>query len=277
MDGLALLLGILTIICVLVIVGLNFINIHQKVEEGFVEKPKEKASEIELKIKAIISPLVVPEICPLFKSIRDTSFKNEKAGSSLSDAEIKKKVEDGLALKIPGGALPCPLVVYPRPGSTDLDWLDFLQKFPKDFGARIVFMAIYARDFLGTTETTLKAALSGNGTPPVADTESFTVCTPDLATSRRAEQAKKPAESCILPEDLSPQQIDKAVTELLKDIVANKSTLLKEKKIDPKIDILPLIQKAKESLRYITKKGDEAQNGTIAMDAPIQDPKRPSS
>jgi hypothetical protein len=236
MDGLALLLGILTFICILVIIGLNLINIYQKVEEGFAEQ-KETASPIELKIKAIISPMIVPEICPLFKSIRDTSFKNEKTGSSLSDAEIKKKVEDGLALKIPGGALPCPLVVYPRPGSTDLDWLDFLQKFPKDFGARIVFMAIYAKEFLGTTETTLKAALSGNGTPPIPDTESFTVCTPDLATSRRAEQAKKPAESCVLPEDLSPQQIDTAVTELLKDIVANKSTLLKEKKIDPKINI----------------------------------------
>jgi hypothetical protein len=276
MDGLALLLGILTIICILVIIGLNLINIFQKVEEGFVEK-KETASPIELKIRAIISPMVVPEICPLFKSIRDTSFKNEKTGSSLSDVEIIRKVEAGLALKIPGGALPCPLVVYPRPGSTDLEWLDFLQKFPKDFGARIVFMAIYAKEFLGTTETTLKAALSGNGTPPVADTESFTVCTPDLATTRRAEQAKKPAESCILPEDLSPEQIDKAVTELLKDIVANKSTLLKEKKIDPKINIMPLIAKAKQSLAYISKKGEEAQNGTIEMDAPIQNPKRPSS
>lgn len=202
--------------------------------------------------------------------------KNEMAGENGATAqEAEKRVEASLAIKIPGGALPCPLVKYPRAGATDLDWLDFIQKVPTDFGARVVFMAIYAKEFLADKEKILKDTLSGDVTVPMPE-EGFVVCTPDLADTRRAERSKKSAESCTLPEDLTPEQISEAITLVLKQLVSKKNTLLKEKKIDPLIDILPLIKAATKSAAYINKKSEEAQSGTLQMDGPIKNPERPS-
>jgi hypothetical protein len=53
-------------------------------------------------------------------------------------------------------------------------------------------------------------------------------------------------------------------------------TALKEKKIDPLLDIRPLIKAATKSAAYINKKSEEAQNGTLQMDGPIKNPERPS-
>jgi hypothetical protein len=192
-------------------------------------------------------------------------MKNAKAGQDISDQEAAKRVDADLAIKISGGALPCPLLKYPKAGSSDLDWLDFLQKVPSDFGARVVLMAVFAQGFLATTEQTMKLALSGNGTPPVA--EGFAICSPDVADSRRSE---KKDSTCTLPEDLSPAQIKEAVTKLLKDLVGNKTTILKSKKIDPLLDIKPLITQAKASAAYLSKKSEQAQNGNLQMEGSIK-------
>ena len=265
-DPLTLLLVALSCIFLIILVGMNSINCLQ-VSEGF-EAPKAQApSNIEVQIRAVLDEMDSKEICPLYTVIRSNMLKNEKAGQDISDQEAKNRVEAALAIKIPGGALPCPLFTYPKAAS-DLEWLDFLQKIPVDFGARVVLMAIYAQGFLADKENILKDALSGNGTPPVSD--GFAVCTPDLADSRRAEKQKVKGESCTLPEDLSPAQIQEAITKLLKDLVANKNTVLKTKKIDPTIDIKPLLTQAKASAAYITKKSEQAQSGTLQMDGPIK-------
>jgi hypothetical protein len=245
---------------------MNIVNSFQVIpqEEGFKNAPQ---SDIEVQIRTVLSQMDSDELCPLYKTIRSNMAKNEKAGQDITDQEVNKRVEAALAIKIPGGALPCPLLVYPKAGSSDLDWLDFLQKVPSDFGARVVLMAVYAQGFLADKEKLLKDALSGNGTPPISD--GFTVCSPDVADSRRAEQKNKDT-SCTLPEELSPEQIKEAVTKLLKDIVAKKTTILKAKQIDPLIDIKPLLTQAKASAEYVTKKSEQAQNGTLQMDAPIQ-------
>jgi hypothetical protein len=75
---------------------------------------------------------------------------------------------------------------------------------------------------------------------------------------------------------LTPEQIHEAIAVILKQLVSQKNTLLKEKKIDPLIDILPLIKAATKSAAYINKKSEEAQNGTLQMDGPIKNPERPS-
>jgi len=241
--------------------------------DGFQDVAKAGAEE---QIRAVLDPMIVPEICPLYTTIRTNMKKNEMAGENGATAqEAEKRVEASLAIKIPGGALPCPLITYPRSGASELDWLDFIQKVPTDFGARVVFMAIYAKEFLADKEKILKDTLSGDITVPMPE-EGFVVCTPDLADTRRAERSKKSAQSCTLPEDLTPEQIHEAIAVILKQLVSQKNTLLKEKKIDPLIDIRPLIKAATKSAAYINKKSEQAQSGTLQMNAPIKNPERPS-
>ena len=277
MDGLAILIGVLTFLFLLALLYMNYNNAKQEAKvigvDGFQDVAKAGA---EAQIRAVLDPMIVPEICPLYTTIRANMKKNEMAGENPATAqEAEKRVEANLAIKIPGGALPCPLVKYPRAGASELDWLDFIQKVPTDFGARVVFMAIYAKEFLADKEKILKDTLSGDVTVPMTE-EGFVVCTPDLADTRRAERSKKSAESCTLPEDLTPEQIHEAIAVILKQLVSQKNTLLKEKKIDPLIDIRPLIKAATKSAAYINKKSEEAQSGTLQMNAPIKNPERPS-
>lgn len=267
-SGLGILLVVLSIVFFIVLMGMNSINsvytktVTETSIDGFAD-----VSQIEVKIRAVLDEMDSKDLCPLFAVIRTNMIKNAKAGQDISDQEAAKRVEADLAIKIPGGALPCPLLTYPKTGSSDLEWLDFLQKVPSDFGARVVLMAVFAQGFLATTEQTMKLALSGNGTPPVA--EGFAICSPDVADSRRAEKQNK-GSACTLPEDLGPDQIKEAVTKLLKDLVGNKTTILKSKKIDPLIDIKPLITQAKVSAAYLSKKSEQAQNGDLEMEGTIK-------
>jgi len=266
MDGLHILIASLTFVFLILVVGMNVINTLEVPyhNDGFVDI--QKVSSIEIQIRKVLDKMDSADLCPLYQTIRSNMAKNEKTGKDITDQEVNSRVEASLALKIPGGALPCPLLRYPKKGSTDLDWLDFLQKVPSDFGARVVLMAIYAEGFLADKEQILKDALSGKGTVPVSD--GFTVCSPDLATSRRAEKTKKES-ACVLPENLTPEQIQEEVTSLLKTLVSKKNTILKEKKIDPTIDIAPLIVKSNASAKYINVKSEQAKSGELEMDAPI--------
>ena len=267
-SGLGILLVVLSVVFFAILMGMNSINsVYTKVPteisiDGFAD-----VSQTEVQIRAVLDEMDSKDLCPLFAVIRTNMIKNAKAGQDISDQEAAKRVEADLAIKIPGGALPCPLLTYPKAGSSDLEWLDFLQKVPSDFGARVVLMAVFAQGFLATTEQTMKLALSGNGTPPVA--ESFAICSPDVADSRRAEKQHK-GSSCTLPEDLGPDQIKEAVTKLLKDLVGNKTTILESKKIDSLVDIKPLITQAKVSAAYLSKKAEQAQNGDLEMEGTIK-------
>jgi hypothetical protein len=267
-SGLSILLVVLSMAFFIILMGMNSINsVYTKTPkkssiDGFAD-----VSQTEVQIRAVLDEMDSKDLCPLFSVIRTNMMKNAKAGQDISDQEAAKRVEADLAIKIPGGALPCPLLTYPKAGSSDLEWLDFLQKVPSDFGARVVLMAVFAQGFLATTEQTMKLALSGNGTPPVA--EGFAICSPDVADSRRAEKQNK-GSTCTLPEDLGPDQIKEAVTKLLKDLVGNKTTILKSKKIDPLLDIKPLITQAKVSAAYLSKKSEQAQNGDLEMEGEIK-------
>ncbi len=293
MDGIGLLLLVLTGLVIFTVFGLNFYSFYspgQVKEEGFetsvvdqstegVEAadagagaPEPKFASISTQIRAVLEPMIVPELCPLFTQIRETAKKNELAGPNPPTAqEAQKRVEADLAIKIPGGALPCPLVSWPKDSASDLEWLDWLQKIPKDFGARVVLMAIYAKEFLGKQEDNLKSALSGQAT---GQKEGYAdICTPDVIATRRAEAAKRQSESaaaaCILPEDMNPKQIQESVTKLLKELVATKTKVLRDKGIDPTIDVAPLIAEANKSGSYLKQQGAAAEQGTLSMDSPV--------
>jgi hypothetical protein len=268
--GLTILIGVLILISLFLIFSMNWNNYQSDLfpQEGFANAASSK-SDVERLVRKVLDDLTVEEICPLYDTIRKNMKKNEMSGPTpATAAEADRKVEANLAVKIPGGALPCPLLTYPREGATDLDWLDFVQKIPVDYGARIVFMAIFAKEYLGSTETLMKDALAGKGKIPEA--EGFAVCSPDVIDSRKADKLKNAkAQACEMPEDLNPEQIKEAVTLVLKQLVAEKTTVLTKKKIDPQIDILPLIKDATKSAVYLNEKGKEANEGNLQMTGTI--------
>ena len=51
--------------------------------------------------------------------------------------------------------------------------------------------------------------------------------------------------------------------------MAQKNTILKEKKIDPTVNIEELIKTATVSAKYIKEKSEQAKDGTLQMDGPI--------
>jgi hypothetical protein len=268
MNGLTVLFIVLSLLFVGLVLAMNVMNVTVP-EEGFADTDAApvEAPGLAPKIRAVLEPMTASsaELCALYSFLRQNGIKNAKAGPGdpISDAEAARKVEADFALQIEGGALQCPLLTYPKAGSTDLDWLDFLQKIPTDFGARIVFMALYARDTLKEQVTTLKNSLGeGFRSLNVAHTiEGFqAICTPAVAASRRANAA---VSSCTLPEDLSPQQIDQAATDLLKSLVAGKTAALTAKKINPTLDIAPIIKEANGYAAELKRYADKAQAGTL--------------
>jgi len=260
MDGLLLLFAVLFALFFGLVFGMNYLNV---MTEPFNDASAAAATaaatappSLEPKIRAVLEPMMASgnDLCALYAFLRETGIKNAKAGpsgSQLSDAEAARQVEAEYALQIDGGALPCPLLTYPKTGATDLDWLAFVQGIPKDFGARIVFMALYARDTLKEQLSKLKTSLG----------EGFqSICTPGLAASKRSAAT---VNSCTLPEDLTPEQMADAATEILKSLVAKKTSTLTAKKIDPTIDIGPIIKEANGYAAELKKYTQQAQDGTL--------------
>jgi hypothetical protein len=250
---------ILTLIFLLLLVGMLWKSHTEGFENPSPSKGVPQASKIQNEIRSVLDPMVTPyadDICSLFTSIRQTALKNEKAGQQISDAEAERRVEDQLKQKIPGGALPCPLLTYPKPGSGDIEWLDFLQKVPPDFGARVVLMAVYAKDTLQKYQTEVSSSFK----------ESFAdICTPDVAETRRAEKAKKAQQGCTLPEDAKPEDIESQVTSLLQKLVEQKQKILKEKGIDLQTDIGSLVTQAKQSQKFLQEQQTKIESGNVTI------------
>ncbi len=251
---------------------MNTMNVFSKKTEGFTsETPK---NPLSVQIKAVLDPMVAgaEDLCSVFNTVKSNMIKNEKTDSSISDQEAERRVINALTLKIPGGPLPCPLLQYPKDSSTDIEWLTWLQTIPSNFGARVVFMTIYTKDSLQNVTQELRDALQGKGNAATAVTEPFAVCPPDVAATRRAEKAKQGQDqaqnTCTLPEDAKPEDIQEQITSLLKKLVANKNQILKENNIDPNISLKPLLQEAKANQQYLEKQGKAAEAGTLEVNIP---------
>ena len=157
--------------------------------EGFTSADQESQPTLGTKIKKVLDPLAfytnpvqpegtpIPEgkdLCAIFDKVRQSHSQSIKGMStSMSDGELMKKVEAQLAIDIPGGALPCPLLQYPADTATDLEWLTWLQTIPSDFGARVVLMASYADKKLTFVAKSMKDALAGDVELPELSKESF--------------------------------------------------------------------------------------------------------
>ena len=273
MEGTSILLFGLTVLFLAIVLGMNLYNtwFFQVRSEGFQDVQAQPIQESPLapRIRAILDPMATPyakDLCAVYSTIRTTMQKNIKADKGVDDKEAIQQVDADLLTKIPGGALPCPLLQYPRAGSTDLQWLHWLQGIPKDFGARVVFMADYAKTFLGETKQQLEAALSGKPLEAFQD-----ICTPDVADTRRMEAAKKQTSNCILPENADPKTIANQVDSLLKQLVKEKDSILKAKNINPSQDIGPWIASAKQSAAWLDETAKRAESGDLINDVKISE------
>ena len=171
MDKLYLLFGILTTVFVLIVFGMNirdYYNARRK--EGFADPPP-MPSAIATKIKAFMDTFslnATPEgnpategatLCEIYADIRKAGIQKANSEGIEDNAAATAKVEATLKENIPGGALPCPLVQYPSNSATDEEWLAWFKAIPDDYGARIVFMVMYADESLPSSVEKIKDAL----------------------------------------------------------------------------------------------------------------------
>lgn len=279
MDGLSFLFGILTLLFLVAILGMNLANTSRQ-EEHFVDSGSMAKSEIASEIRETLDKLAFytspdgsdgstsdgSRLCMVMSLIRMSMAENEGVGQNLSDAEISKRVEATLSTAIPGGVLPCPLLQYPSDSATDLEWLTWLQTVPTDFGARVVLMAVYADVTITSVANKMKDALSGDINIP--SLQGFVdVCTPTTSEKKRSELEEK---NCSLPELLTPDQIKEAVTKLLKKLVSEKERILaKVAKENPltlgSIDVHAHIQSAIVAANYLNKQKQSLEAGTLTF------------
>ena len=283
MDGLSVLFGILTAIFIVVVFGTSILNslngsgpeltLGPVKTEGFAAP-----SSLQLEIRKVIDELALntdangkpitdgADLCRVFVQVRDSMRQSEAVGQSLSDAEITSRVEAQLAVAIPGGALPCPLVKYPSPSMSDNDWLSWLQDIPSDFGTRTILMAAYADKKLTEVAKQLKDALSGDITLPEINEGFAAICTPALAKQKRTAAA---AASCKLSDSATPAEIKEAATSILADMVAQRNALKLQKQNDPllaaamAVDVHTHVQNALRAMEYLNKQKDAAKSGTL--------------
>jgi hypothetical protein len=286
MDGLSILLGVLILIFFIVVFGMNFLNIKSITKkEGFANTKGKSHTAAEAKVRATLDTMAFynnpdasgntdgQELCSLFTLVRDTLAKNEAAGKKLDDSEIAKRVEASLDAKIPGGALPCPLLKYPSSDSTDIEWLSFVQSIPEDFGARVVLMARFADTEMTSVASQMQTLLGGKMTVPILPPitpetkEPFiNVCPPRIAGKKRDDQEQA---SCTLPENLSPDEILLAIDSVLENLVAKKNSILLANLIDPTTTIHGNIVNATKSAAYLKETQQKIKDGTLTMTGPV--------
>jgi len=300
----AVVFGILAVLCIGIILYINTVNSLAVTEEFTSASPSAKEpakpTAIETQIRAILDPFVKdpltgPRLCEIYTDMRTRNALNIQAraksavgateadGNALADSEVNKQVEAEFATGIPGGALPCPLPKYPIPGSTDAEWLDFVNKLPPDFLARMIYMAKYAQTTLGKQANDLRTSLEGvsgkmNTISP--NSEGFTsICPPSLETSRRLTKLNAANPTCVLPEDMSPAQIQESVTAVLMKLVSQENAAKSaiQMKLSgaaslatatitdvlPPFDLKKTIADAFTSLTYLKKQQAAAKAGTL--------------
>jgi hypothetical protein len=181
-----------------------------------------------------------------------TATASNNSPTTLTNEEVAKQVEQIIASGIPGGSLPCPLLIYPQPGANDYQWLTFLYSIPDDFGARVVLMAMYADSKIGDSSNQLGTAMNKKtdlspAAPPVS--EAFIdVCTTDLAMKKREELREQ---SCTLPETLDPIQFQLAIADKLNKLITTKNTILTQNLVNPQTPINPTILSIQAKLKKL--------------------------
>jgi hypothetical protein len=243
MDKLYLLFAGITLVFLVSVLAMNISDLYymRKYEiSGFADV---SMSANEKNIRACMDSLalyVKPDgtpaeegkhLCEVFKGVRDAMMEKEDNDGVKDKTVASGNVEKKLAESIPGGALPCPLFTYPVAGSNDTVWLSWFQNIPTDFGARVVFMVIHA-----DANITPQKEVAANVTSPdkIAEIEKNTekkaegfedICTAELIDMKTR---MKKAISCVMPSNITPEQIKKTIDEIIIQLKSNRDKILKD-------------------------------------------------
>lgn len=227
MDKLYLLFAGITLVFVLSVLAMNMSGFYYTKKQEVSAFQDLSMSDNEKKIRACMDSLALyttpggspteegKHLCEIFKGVRAAMMEKEERDDVKDKTIASKNVENKLANKIPGGALPCPLFTYPVGGSDDKAWLAWFQNIPVDFGARVIFMVIYADENITPQKQASQDAIL---------TGFEDICTPELLEMKTRNQK---ANSCIMPSDIKPEQIDKAVDEIINQLKTRRDNILK--------------------------------------------------
>jgi len=291
MDGLKGIFAVLVLVFLVTLVYLHRDAFPSRKPNVYVKEGFDTGAEstVESTIRAALDPYLNDDLCSIYTELRVVLAQMIQGNDNPPTADTLKKVEAYLTTELTVPPLPCPAFTYPS--GSDIDWLNFLNGIPPEIGGTFVLMIVYAQRELAFRVKNIKTALA-RGTPvPETDkdkaelirmamkimlsslpTEGFDsiigICPMNVQDTRRMENAAK---SCIMPDDMTQDEIVSSVNTLLQTIKEKKSSLLASKYISPDLDIAAFLKDAKASSDYLKLMKAKAMDGSLAMEmAPAQ-------
>jgi hypothetical protein len=259
MDKLYLLIATLSFVFFFAVIAMNTHDLfysYRPVKEGF---EAEITSTVE-KIRKCMDALAL-------NTTPDGSSTEE--GAELC-AIYKDMDPDTAAKNIPGGALPCPLVQYPSAGASDTEWLAWFQNIPPDFGARVVFMVLFADNTITPQKDTINNIITQGF-------ENTAVCTPELlGLKKQIDSASK----CVMPADMTTEQITTTVDTIIQQLEETKKKLLKGT-VDAELlnnpaalfaNMKKRIANVKDAMAYLNEKKEAGEKDLASMILPSKPP-----
>jgi len=259
MDKLYLLIATLSFAFFFAVIAMNtrdlFYSCHP-IKEGF----QAEVTSTETKIRKCMDALAL-----------NTTPDGSPTGEGSDLCTIYKDIDPATTAKtIPGGALSCPLVQYPSAGASDVEWLAWFQNIPPDFGARVVFMVLFADN----TITPQKDVINEMITQGFEDTP---VCTPELIAIRKQIDS---AGKCVMPADITGEQVSVSVDTIIRQLEDTKKKLLTgtvsaellENPAALFADMKTRIAKVKDAMAYLNEKKEAGEKELASMILPSKPP-----
>lgn len=259
MDKLYLLIAILSFAFFFAVIGMNTYDLfysYRPLKEGFEAQVTSTAEKIRKCMDALAlntTPDGSPtgegaELCAIYKDMDPTTT----------------------AKNIPGGALPCPLVQYPSAGASDTEWLAWFQNIPPDFGARVVFMVLFADNTITPQKDAIEKMLTQGF-------ENTAVCTPELlGLKKQIDSAGK----CVMPDNMTSEQVSVSVDTIIQQLEETKKKLLTGT-VDADLLNNPAalfahmktrIANVKDAMAYLNEKKEAGEKDLASMILPSKPP-----
>lgn len=259
MDKLYLLIAILSFAFFFAVIGMNTYDLfysYRPLKEGFEAQVTSTAEKIRKCMDALAlntTPDGSPtgegaELCAIYKDMDPTTT----------------------AKNIPGGALPCPLVQYPSAGASDTEWLAWFQNIPPDFGARVVFMVLFADNTITPQKDAIEKMLTQGF-------ENTAVCTPELlGLKKQIDSAGK----CVMPDNMTSEQVSVSVDTIIQQLEETKKKLLTGT-VDADLlnnpaalfaNMKTRIANVKDAMAYLKEKKEAGEKDLASMILPSKPP-----
>lgn len=259
MDKLYLLIATLSFAFFFAVIAMNTRDLFYScypVKEGF----QAEVTSTQEKIRKCMDALAL-----------NTTPDGSPTGEGADLCAIYKDMDPNTTAKnIPGGALSCPLVQYPSVGATDTEWLAWFQNIPPDFGARVVFMVLFADNTITPQKDAIEKMLTQGF-------ENTAVCTPELlALKKQIDSAGK----CVMPADMTSEQVTTTVDTIIQQLEDTKKKLLTgtvdaellENPVALFANMKTRIANVKDAMAYLNEKKKAGEKDLASMILPSKPP-----